>query len=151
VLIDGLPDVGASTHDVTLLDEDLDVIENCSVADAAVEPPIAPEDSPDPVIFTWWATKVPDVCDRALGTEVRMGLGAYDARLTPYLLGISGIADGAESSLNAAYVSQDGKQIWVFGVVGPPEAFQGAASPAEDASFMDGGWKIVPVFDLPMP
>jgi hypothetical protein len=152
VIAEGAPDPTKSSLDIVVLDEDMQAV--CDPKPVSFGPVVVLP-APDPAIYTWWEITVPVIgggCTAMLPPTFRIGIGAFDERLTPYLLGLDGVSETASTSLNGAYASVDGDEnVWIYGIAGPTEAFEGTGDPVRTAEAVVGSWKIETVFHLPLP
>ena len=107
----------------------------------------AAEKTPDPMVYTWWEVS-PDAligdCSRLdplESTELLLGVGELHPEILAGL-GSLGLTEEADA-LNGAYVSLNGGQtVYVYGVAGPGEAFEGVGIAATSAPLDAGDWEI---------
>jgi hypothetical protein len=115
---------------------------------------------PDELIFTWWALSgitwdggdcASDSDLSLLPVSLSFGVGALHPEIVAVLDGMPEAAAGASGGLNGAYAQlAEGGTIYVFGAVGPGEAWAGGGEPATQAPLADGTWELRGAYGFPL-
>ncbi|MFT5686510.1 MAG: hypothetical protein ACI8RZ_007466 [Myxococcota bacterium] len=146
-LYEGVPLPEKSSLLIELLDgED----ESLCVQEVALEGVEKIEPTND-VIVSWWQL-TPTASDHLCGVYdfplpgvIRIGIGEMHPDIFAAANSLSTI--DAEAPLNAAYASiSDDGQIYVYGVAGTPEAYEGLGEVAVADPLSDGLWQLKPVY-----
>lgn len=142
---------GTSEIQVELRDESQAFIcmETFQIAEAT------PLKSPSDSILTWW-TLVPGTGDGGcieksatmpLPEQFQLGVGDMHPEISAVLGSVSQVEDGAESILNAAYVSfDDPETVYVYGVAGLEASYSGEGSLQLETPLSDGAWVVLGVY-----
>jgi hypothetical protein len=161
VVAAGLPTVDgegdeASILSVTVLDEDL--VEVCTATAPLSSAASTQEVAFDGLVDAWSleaGTWVPACKDARwddwfspLEAEFVLAFGALHPEVEAALGGLSGIGDGAASSLNGAYLQTAEVDLVAIGAAGPAAAYQGDGLPLDAAPVGDGEWYMRGVFGL---
>ena len=114
---------------------------------------------PDELLVAWWSLEdiewsggcVEELEDAVLPAAFSVGVGVLHPEIVAVLDGMPEATGAVMDSLNGAYAQfDDGGTIYVFGAVGPSEAWAGAGGAAEDAPLMDGTWELRGAYGFPL-
>ncbi len=136
----GTPDPLASALALVGLDvEELEVCAlNTPLAFAVVDP--AP-----PGLLAWWDVSLTNDPSCPLPNPVRLGIGSYDPVLDP-----AAAAAGLGGTLYGLYTASPAAELWIFGVAGTPENFDGVTAPVTVPPLPDGSWRLESLVLLPL-
>jgi hypothetical protein len=113
---------------------------------------------PEDTLVGWWRffveTPKPDGCfaeeyDFPVPVPMLLGIGPMHPEIRA-AVGADPELDSVDA-LNGVYASMDGGEtLWVFGVIGTEDAYEGLVGPEEAAPLSDGIWTIEPVYSFPL-
>jgi hypothetical protein len=141
VITGGVPDPLASELRYTGLDAGR--VETCATVGAPTA--FTPVDPPPDDLLSWWDITGPVDPGCQVPTTLRLGIGAYDAILDPAVA----IADVTGTPYGLYTAAPDGS-LWIFGVAGTSENFDGALPPVDTPPLPDGAWRLESLVLLPL-
>ena len=156
VVVEGELSVEGSRFSAALLDDA--GIQVC-VVDAApgdVTPFLV---MPDELVLAWWEVgglqwtgDCPEGWNPSeLPDAFHIGVGLMHPEITAVIDAMPEVGEGGGESLNAAYAQFPGVDaVYVFGAVGPAEAWDGAGAPASVAPLADGTWELRGAYGFPL-
>jgi hypothetical protein len=148
---------GESKLEIQLIGEDLTVLCDDTVE---VETATAMDASqyPESTLLGWWRIFVGDPTPNGCFTDLYefpvpvpmlIGIGPMHPEIVAAVGAVPSLGD--VDALNGVYTSMDGGEtVWVFGVIGTQDAYDGFAGPEESAPLSDGAWTIEPVYSFPL-
>ncbi len=151
---DGELDLSNARVAVTVRAED--GTELCTVS-GAPDDMVLLEDEPVEGLLEWWSLTPPSEwggdCtaeDIPLNDAVVIGVGELHYQAEALVEALGEASEGADETLNGAYVSFDGgDSLLVLGAAGLPAAYAAESGPDLEAPLDDGTWLLVPVYALP--
>ena len=108
---------------------------------------------PSELVMGWWeltpvlTEQLCGVYETPLPDTIRIGIGAMHSEI----LAVIGSTDAVDdpTALNAAYASiLDDGPLFVYGVAGTPEAYEGLGEVVVEAPIPDGIWQLKPIYQF---
>ena len=109
---------------------------------------------PDPAIISWWNLRPVEWsgCLEQMHLinveELGIGIGELHHELLAVLDNSPLSVEGSSDSLNGAYASIGGGQVYVFGVAGLAQAYEGVGNAAVQTPLVSGEWAISALYQF---
>ena len=115
---------------------------------------------PDALVLSWWAISLGEWTGGCVSgsddelvlpppqlSELYLGIGNMHPDILSVLGTLDAASDGAELTLNGAYASLNGgADVYVYGVAGLNEGYQGVEGPALETPLEDGSWMLRAIY-----
>jgi len=148
---------GTSQLEIRLIGEDLSVL--CDdIVEVETATAMNASQYPESTLVGWWRIFVGDPTPNGCFTDeyefpvpvpLLVGIGPMHPEIVAAVGAVPSLGD--VDALNGVYTSMDGGEtVWVFGVIGTQDAYDGIAGPEESAPLSDGAWTIEPVYSFPL-